>query len=375
MPTGSVDGLAKSAAILAVDLNESIPLPRPEAASAGSASTAAVAAPGASTPDDNPYMPTRDTGSVAFKQAHTAWDGRGVTVGVIDSGVDLDHPALQTTSTGERKIVDWVTGTHPLLEGDGSWRAMLTSVTGPTFTYAGATWTAPEGSYKINRVAESISTNSDAAGDFNRDGDKTDAWGVLRRDDPRHLGGRQPGPTFSADEMMRPYKERFDVGHFGTDNPATAIAESMPFVVEYREDVDLTPAGINGKADFVNIGVVESAHGTHVAGIAAGHSLFGGEMDGQAPGHRSSRPAPARGAAAAPPWPSPTAWSTWSSTAASTSSTCRSAACPPSTTATTPGPASTTASSTTRESSSSSRRATAAPASTPSVTRPWRATS
>ena len=285
VPTGSVDGLAKSAAILAVDLNESIPLPRPEAASAGSASTAAVAGPGASTPDDNPYMPTRDTGSVAFKQAHTAWDGRGVTVGVIDSGVDLDHPALQTTSTGERKIVDWVTGTHPLLEGDGSWRAMLTSVTGPTFTYAGATWTAPEGSYKINRVAESISTNSDAAGDFNRDGDKTDAWGVLYDETTHDIWvDANQDRTFSADEMMRPYKERFDVGHFGTDNPATAIAESMPFVVEYREDVDLTPAGINGKADFVSIGVVESAHGTHVAGIAAGHSLFGGEMDGQAPG-------------------------------------------------------------------------------------------
>ena len=34
----------------------------------------------------------------------------------------------------------------------------------------------------------------------------------------------------------------------------------------------------------MNIGVVEAAHGTHVAGIAAGNSLFGGDMDGQAPG-------------------------------------------------------------------------------------------
>ena len=42
---------------------------------------------------------------------------------------------------------------------------------------------------------------------------------------------------------MRPYKENFDVGHFGTDNPATAIAEPMPFVVEFREDVDLSPYG------------------------------------------------------------------------------------------------------------------------------------
>ena len=47
VPTGQVDSLAKSAAILAVDLNESIPLPKPETAQAGAAPTAAVAGPGA----------------------------------------------------------------------------------------------------------------------------------------------------------------------------------------------------------------------------------------------------------------------------------------------------------------------------------------
>ena len=90
--------------------------------------------------------------------------------------------------------------------------------------------------------------------------------------------------TFEAGEKMRPYKENFDVGHFGTDNPATDIVERMPFVVEYRKDVDVTPAGLPGTADFVNIGIVEDAHGSHVAGIAAGNSLFGGAIDGQAPG-------------------------------------------------------------------------------------------
>lgn len=285
VPTDRVDSLAASAAVLAVDLNESIPLPKPETAQAGTASSAAVAGPGASTPDDNPYMPTRDTGSVAFKAAHNTWDGRGITIGVLDSGVDLDHPALQTTSTGERKVVDWVTATHPLLEGDGSWRAMLTTVTGPTFAYAGSTWTAPAGTYKINRVAESISLNDEAGGDFNRDGDTTDRWGVLYDETTHDIWvDANQDLTFSPAEKMRPYRENFDVGHFGTDNPATAISESMPFVVEYREDVDTTPAGLPGTADFVNVGVVEAAHGTHVSGIAAGHSLFGGAMDGQAPG-------------------------------------------------------------------------------------------
>ncbi len=95
-------------------------------------------------------MPTRDIGSIAFKKANPTFDGRGTTIGILDSGVDLDHPALQKTSTGERKIVDWVTGTDPLLESDGSWRAMLTTVTGPSFTLAGiGTYTSPAGTYKF----------------------------------------------------------------------------------------------------------------------------------------------------------------------------------------------------------------------------------
>lgn len=288
VPTGKVDALTKDRSVVAVDLNERIALPRPEAEKAAGAAKAAVAAPGAGTPDSNPYMPTRDIGSIAFKKTNPTWDGRGITIGVIDSGVDLDHPALQTTSTGERKIVDWVTATDPLLEGDGSWRAMLTTVTGPSFTVAGidGTWTAPAGSYKFQRVAENISTASEAAGDFNRDGDTTDRWGILYNETTHDIWvDANQDLTFSDSEKMRPYKEKFDIGHFGVDNPATPIAESMPFVVEYREDVDLSPAGLPGQtADFVNIGVVEAAHGTHVAGIAAAHSLFGGAMNGQAPG-------------------------------------------------------------------------------------------
>ncbi|MFC7490318.1 MULTISPECIES: S8 family serine peptidase [unclassified Knoellia] len=291
VPTDKVDAVAKNASIVAVDLNERIALPRPEAEKASGAVAAAATGPGAGTPDDNPYMPTRDIGSIAFKTANPTYDGRGTTIGVLDSGVDLDHPALQTTSTGERKIVDWVTATDPLLEGDGSWRAMLTTVTGPSFTITGTgdgigTYTAPAGTYKFQRVAENISTASEAAGDFNRDGDTSDRWGILYNESTHDIWvDANKDLVFSDSEKMRPYKEKFDIGHFGVDNPATAIAESMPFVVEYREDVDLTPAGLPGqKADFVNIGVVESAHGSHVAGIAAAHSLFGGAMDGQAPG-------------------------------------------------------------------------------------------
>ncbi|NRQ48419.1 S8 family serine peptidase [Aeromicrobium stalagmiti] len=286
VPTGSVDKVSKLSAVTAVDLDESVKVDPPPATKSGAAA-AAVAAPGAKTPDSNPYMPTRDIGSVAFKKAHPKWDGRGVTIGVIDSGVDLDHPALQETTTGERKIVDWVTATDPVLDSDATWRAMITEVdAAPTFTYAEATWTAPvEGTFTVSRFSENITAASEPGGDVNRDGDTTDQFGVLYDAETNDIWvDADQDKTFTDAEKIAPYAERFDVGHFGTDDPGTDIVESSPFVVEYREDVSLAPYGLPGDADFVNIGLVEDAHGSHVAGITAANSMFGGAMDGQAPG-------------------------------------------------------------------------------------------
>ncbi len=115
---------------------------------------------------------------------------------------------------------------------------------------------------------------------------------------------------FTDNAPMKPYKDGYQIGYFGTDDPATEVVEKTPFVVEIRKDVPMDPAGgdwIGKKADFVNIGLVESSHGTHVAGITAAHGLFGGKMNGAAPARRSSPRARAPGPAAAPTPPSPRA--------------------------------------------------------------------
>ncbi|MDM4722500.1 S8 family serine peptidase [Micromonospora sp. WMMA1363] len=292
VPTEKVVKAATLPGVAAVDLDETIqrPDPRPEAAPSGRRSArqgATLSGPGADTRAANPYMPTHETGAVKFVSQHPEWDGRGVTIGIMDSGVDLDHPALQQTTTGERKIVDWVTATSPY--EDPTWRPMLTEVTGPSFSAAGVSWTAPEGTYRFSTFRESITAGSEPGGDVNRDGDQSDVWGVLYNPATNDiLVDVDLDRDFTDETVMRPYREKFDVGHFGTDNPSTAVREQMAFVVEYREDVDMSPYGgpyVGTTADFVNIGIIEGAHGTHVAGITAANDMLGNDaFDGAAPG-------------------------------------------------------------------------------------------
>ncbi|GAA2537565.1 S8 family serine peptidase [Streptomyces sp. NPDC058947] len=290
VPTSRADAAIAAAAKLSsvhgIDLREEIPLddPTPSAdAAKGARATGTYPAPGRKTPAENPYNPSFETGAVDFVEDHPKADGRGVTIGILDSGVDLGHPALQKTTTGERKIVDWVTATDPVVDNDNTWRRMDTSVAGPTFTHDGTAWTAPAGSYRVSTFKESYTTGGDAAGDANRDGDTTDDWGVLY--DPAAGTVRvdlNDNHDFTDDTAMKPYKDGFQVGYFGTDDPKTDVAERQPFVVEIRKDVVYNAAG--AKSDYVNIGVIESEHGTHVAGITAANGLFGGKMNGAAPG-------------------------------------------------------------------------------------------
>ncbi|NYF56926.1 S8 family serine peptidase [Micromonospora purpureochromogenes] len=274
--TERAEGVTRLDGVQAAEIDAAVPLPdpRPDAAEP----VAAQPAPGAGTPANNPYMPIGDMGAAQFTAANPTLDGRGVTVGVLDTGIDLSHPALQKTTTGERKIVDWVTATHPTGDGDPTWVSMAKNVSGPTFTVDGRTWTAPaSASYRFGVFNErDANLGGEVGNDVNRDGNpegSSGLFGVLWDGASTVWVDTDQDGSFADQSPMTDYKVRNDVGAFGTDNPASAIAESMPFVVQ-----------VDGKGKFVNIGIVSGAHGSHVAGITAGNGLFGGAMTGAAPG-------------------------------------------------------------------------------------------
>ncbi|MEU6078287.1 S8 family serine peptidase [Micromonospora sp. NPDC047074] len=282
VPFDSVDKAVALDDVLRADVDELLTIEdtRPDAAVTATPVAASSddrpAAPSATTPDANSYLPTRETGSVAFKSENPTYDGRGVTIGIMDSGVDPTHPALATTTTGEHKLVDTVVATSQTnfidLLFDTSWYSMTASnrVTGPTFVdpLLKQTWTGPaEPGLAVSVKKAAVSS---LAGTY---------VGVLFRESDQAVWvDTDQDRDFTDEELMRPFKVARQIGHLGTDDPATPVNERVPFTV----DVDLNIFS-NG-SDAVSIDALTEAHGTHVAGIAAAHGMFGGAMNGQAPG-------------------------------------------------------------------------------------------
>ncbi|MGM1063350.1 S8 family serine peptidase [Saccharothrix sp. Mg75] len=281
VPRANAEKAAKLASVNAVDVDGLVELddPKPE----GATTPLPQPAPGAKTPKKNPYMPTQDTNAAQFTDQNPKWDGRGTTIAIMDSGIDLDHPALATTTTGERKIVDWYNA-NATNSGDGTWVQVAGRFTG-TFTSGGATYKAPTagGPYSFGLFRESSGdlglAASETGGDINRDGDRVDAFGVLQDVTTKEVRVDVDGDgDFTDQTAMIDYKYKKDVGHFGVDNPSTPVLDTIAFVVQTDRSIY-----DNAGTAYVNIGI-SAQHGTHVAGITAANKMFGGKMTGAAPG-------------------------------------------------------------------------------------------
>src|SRR5436309_3881078 len=129
------------------------------------------------------YDPLRDMNGVAFRKQHPTWDGRGVTLALIDMNPDPLEPELQQARTLDgkvvRKIFTYETAIDSDDEDEGRWLKMKDQVTasGGTFMYDGKTYKAPrDGSYRIAMLDEALFDSLSSSGlekDINRDGNPT----------------------------------------------------------------------------------------------------------------------------------------------------------------------------------------------------------
>ncbi len=297
VPTDSVQHLAQYPAVHSLDVNM-------EGAARGFASEPASTSPlpfSVDTPavvwppiqSDYPlthrYEPLGDMNALQFRKDHPTWDGRGVTLALIDDNPDPLEPELQQARTLDgkpvKKIQFYTTAIDADDEVDGRWLDMKDQVTasGGAFTYGGKTYRAPhDGAFRIAILDEARFDSLSKAGlgkDLNRDGNPPGSsreFAVIWDESTNDVWvDTNQNLSFTDEKALTDYVKRPEFGVFGTDNPKTAVRESVGFGVKI--DAAKKRVGILAGVPF---------HASLIVGASLGSRGAHGRYSGVAPGTR-----------------------------------------------------------------------------------------
>ncbi len=236
-------------------------------------------------PDSWEILSTETIGARQFIQAHPEWDGRGVLIAVCDTGVALNLPGLIETSDGKQKVIDArVFSSQGFVDLERATEG--SDEKGAAWYSAGNGWLygiealpvkpADDAVVKIGYFDEGDFKNSSLS-DINQNGRKDDVFGIVAFEtaDGRTVAfiDTDADGSLEGEEELGDFSETrksFRLG--GGDEHASADMAWFALNLWFDDDE-------------AALCVDDGAHGTHVAGIAAGHNIDGQEgYDGIAPG-------------------------------------------------------------------------------------------